>query len=82
VKQNLTLTLDSELLRSARKLALDRETSVNQLVREYLAQLVEQSEEPHKKAAAEFRKAARASTARIGDATWTRDEIYDRKPGR
>jgi CRP-like cAMP-binding protein len=78
VKQNLTLALDSELLRSARKVALDRDTTVNQLVRDYLTQLAKEAEEPHKKAAAEFRKAARASKARIGGAKWTRDEIYDR----
>lgn len=78
MKQNLTLTLDSNLLKAARKVALDRETSVNQLVRDYLTQLTEQAEEPHKKAAAEFRKAARASKARIGGASWTREELYDR----
>lgn len=78
MKQNLTLTVDSELLRSARKVALDRNTTVNQLFRDYLTQLTSDAEAPYKKAAAEFRKAARASKARIGGATWTRDEIYDR----
>ena len=78
MKQNLTITLDSDLLRSARKVALDRDTSVNELVRGYLTQLISETEEPHKKAAADLRKMFRASKARIGDATWTRDEIYDR----
>jgi hypothetical protein len=41
VPKNLTLTVDESLLRAARKLALDQDTSVNQLVRDYLAGLVE-----------------------------------------
>jgi len=41
VPKNLTLTVDEGLLRAARKLALDQDTSVNQLVRDYLTDLVE-----------------------------------------
>ena len=41
-KQNVTLVVDEELLLAARKVALDQRTSVNQLVREYLAALVEE----------------------------------------
>ena len=40
-RQNVTLVVDEDLLLAARKVALDRRTSVNQLVREYLATLVE-----------------------------------------
>ena len=36
VQKSLTLTIDEDVLREARKVALDRKTSVNQLVREYL----------------------------------------------
>ena len=42
VRQNLTLVIEEELLLAARKIALDKRTSVNQLVREYLASLVEE----------------------------------------
>jgi predicted HicB family RNase H-like nuclease len=41
-RQNLTLVVDEDLLLAARKVALDQRTSVNQLVREYLAALVEE----------------------------------------
>jgi len=42
----LTPVIDEDLLLAARKVALDRGTSVNQLVRDYLAALVE---EPRRK---------------------------------
>jgi protein-tyrosine-phosphatase len=78
VKHNLTLTLDSDLLRAARRFALERDTSVNQLVREHLAHLVQQTEDPYRKAAAEFRQAAQRSPARLGKAKWTREQLHDR----
>jgi hypothetical protein len=77
VKQNLTLTLDSDLLRAARKVALDRDTSINQMVRDYLAQLVDEKDR-HKEAVKKLRKIFRESTYEIGQKTWTRDELYDR----
>jgi len=42
-RQNVTLVVEEDLLLAARKVALDRRTSVNQLVREYLTTLVEES---------------------------------------
>jgi hypothetical protein len=42
VRKNLTLTIEEELLRDARRLAVDRDTSVNELVRNYLGHLVRQ----------------------------------------
>ncbi len=41
-KQKVALAVDGDLLTAARKLALDQRTSVNQLVREFLAALVEE----------------------------------------
>lgn len=45
VQRNLTLTVDDDLLRAARKVAIDRNTSVNHLVRDYLAQLVREADQ-------------------------------------
>jgi hypothetical protein len=77
VQKNLTLTIDEVTLRAARKLALDRNTSVNQMVREYLAGLV--SETTRGQAAAKrLRELVKESKAVAGPITWTRDDIYDR----
>jgi hypothetical protein len=40
MKQNITLSLDSELLKSARKLAVERGTSVSKLLASELERLV------------------------------------------
>jgi hypothetical protein len=76
-RQNVTLVIDEDLLLAARKVALDRRTSVNQLVREYLAALVE---EPNRKrlARARLRKTFEAGLVDVGDWKWNREDIYGR----
>jgi len=76
-KQNVTLVIEEDLLLAARKIALDRRTSVNQLVREYLAALVE---EPNRKRLARERlqKAFDTGLVEVGDRNWNRDDLYDR----
>jgi hypothetical protein len=76
-RQNVTLVVEEDLLLAARKVALDQRTSVNQLVREYLARLVE---EPSRRrlARARLRKAFDTGLVRAGNRKWGRDELYDR----
>lgn len=77
MKRNLTLTLDEDLLKAARKAALDRNTSVNQLVREYLEGLVQQGDR-RKAALADIQEMFRTTKIQIGKRNWTRDDLYER----
>ena len=76
-RQNVTLVIDEDLLLAARKVALDQRTSVNQLVREYLAALVE---EPSRRrlAKARLRTLFQTGIVDVGDRTWSRDDLYER----
>jgi hypothetical protein len=76
-KQNVTLVVEEDLLLAARKIALDRRTSVNALFREYLTALVQ---EPSRKrlAQARLRKTFETGLIEVGDRKWSRDELYDR----
>jgi len=76
-RQNVTLVIEEDLLLAARKIALDRRTSVNQLVREYLAALVEESSRKQL-ARARLRKAFETGLVEVGDRNWSRDDLYDR----
>lgn len=71
--QNLTLAIEDELLKEARKLAIDRDTTVNQMVREFLESMVRQASD---RVAARERLLSRRYP--IGEISWTRDEIYER----
>ncbi len=77
VSRNLTLTIDDHLLRAARKVALDRNTSVNQLVREYLADLVRETDRQHT-ALTNLERVFRESRIRVGRRNWTRQDLHER----
>lgn len=77
VRQNVTLVIKEDMLLAARKVALDRRTSVNQLVREYLAALVDESSR-RRLARARLRKAFETGLVAVGDRNWSRDDLYDR----
>jgi hypothetical protein len=78
VRKNLTLTIEEELLRDARRIAVDRDTSVNELVRNCLGHLVRQRE-PGKATAAALREFWRIHSVTSGKRSWTRDEFHGRR---
>jgi Family of unknown function (DUF6364) len=75
---NLTLSIDDELLKRARIRALERDTSVNSLVRSYLEDLAAGAS-PQSGIAA-FLALAESTHAGSGPGgrSWTRDELYER----
>jgi hypothetical protein len=77
VRRNVTLTVEDELLREARKVAVDRRTSVNQLVREFLTGLVREAG-GHQAALARMDEVFRTTRVEIGQRSWTREELHER----
>lgn len=77
VQRNLTLTVDEDLLRQARKLAIDRNTSVNQLVRDYLERLVKESDQ-REAALVDIREMFQTMRVQVGRRTWTREDLHER----
>ena len=75
--RNLTLAIEDEVLETARRLAHERGTTLNQLVREHLADLV--AREGRRRAAAErLKRAMREELVEVGPRTWTREDLYER----
>ena len=74
---NLTLSIDENLLRRARIRALERGTTVNAVVREFLEGYA--SEEERRGARRRFVDRARASVAGAEGSgrAWTREELYE-----
>jgi hypothetical protein len=77
VPKNLTLRIDEDLLQAARKVARERNTSVNQMVREYLAATVRESGRQHS-AVAKLDELVRTTRAQVAAITWTRDDLHER----
>lgn len=75
--KNITLAIDEEVLDEARRVAANRKTTVNGLVREFLQRIVEQ-ENRAERAMRELARMSERTTGELGPRTWTRDELYDR----
>jgi predicted transcriptional regulator len=77
--QNITLRVPRELLKRAKRVAADRDTSVSALMTSALGQLVDQD---RRYAAARRHALAALKSPRPlgtgGRRTWTRDELHDR----
>ncbi|MGH3154339.1 MAG: DUF6364 family protein [Streptosporangiaceae bacterium] len=75
---NVTLAIDEQVLRRARIRAMQRGTSVNALVRDYIARLAGESEAAD--GVAEFLGIVSGAGASSGPEgrTWTREDLHDR----
>ena len=74
--KNITLRVDDEVLKAVRRHAVERDTSVNQLVREFLGSIAAR-EDRALEVSRRIRELSEASTARIGSKTWNRDDLHE-----
>ena len=75
--KNVTIALDESLLREARRIAADRSTTLNAMIRRFLEELAE-SESEAGKARRRIIELCRQTNAEVGSRTWTRDELHER----
>ena len=73
----LTVEVEDALLSEAQKLAEERNTTVHRLVRDYIADLVSQTER-RRGAWERFRRMMDENPIEVGERTWTREDLYDR----
>ena len=75
--KNVTIALDESLLREARRIAAERSTTLNAMIREFLEELA-QRESHAVKARRRIVELCRQTNATVGSRTWSRDEIHER----
>jgi hypothetical protein len=77
MKQNVTLSVEKEIIKKGKVVAARRDTSISRMLAELLKSMVENEEsyEAAKRSAAQFlRKGFRLG----GDITWKREDLYER----
>lgn len=76
---NITLSIDEAIVKKVRKIAIDRDTTLNAMVREYLTSVADSDAAVRKEQA----DALMASTERLardmGPRRWARDDLYDER---
>ena len=75
--KNITLSVDEDVLRAVRQYAAARDSSVNALVREFLAGIARRKNRADT-ARRRIKALSAKSKARIGSASWKRDGLHER----
>jgi len=78
---NITLSLDEKIVKEVRKIAVERDTTLTGLVREYLEKLAAESALTGRKRRAleALERSFREFHAEMGKKTWTRADLYERR---
>ena len=76
--RNVTMAIDEILLKKARKIAIEKNTTFTDLVRNYLNRLVEQEESSKREVISELKDLFNHSGAEVGEKTWSRNDLHER----
>ena len=75
--KNVTIALDESLLRDVRRIAADRSTTLNAMIRDFLRDLAER-ESQASAARKRIVELCRSTNAEVGPRTWSREELHER----
>ena len=76
-KRNITISLPIDLLKQAKVLAAQRETSVNAIMAESLRKEVQGGQAGYMACVEEFLAKAKQIRVKLPKERWTRDSLYD-----
>ena len=77
MKQNITLSVDKELIKKGKIIAAERDTSVSKMLSEQLKQLVEDNEQ-YETAKRSALQTSKKGYHLGGNITWKREDLYER----
>ncbi|HKM68205.1 MAG TPA: DUF6364 family protein [Candidatus Acidoferrum sp.] len=77
---NITLSVDEKVVKEVRKIAVERDTTLTGLVREYLEKLAAESAkgDRQKRQLQALERSFRTIKLNIGNRNWKREDLYDR----
>lgn len=75
--KNVTLAIEEATLRTARRIAADRSTSLNAMIRRFLQELTERESQADQ-ARLRILELCSESTAEVGQKDWNREQLHER----
>jgi hypothetical protein len=75
---NITLSVDEDVVKKVRKIAIDRDTTLAAMVREFLRSVAESDAGAKQEHIARFRQTSDRLSRNMEPRTWTRDDLYER----
>ncbi len=74
---NITLSVDEEVVKKVRRIALEKDTTLTALVRDYLNQMADSLDVRYLQDSEALRKTFRRLSRPMGKRDWKRDDLYE-----
>jgi hypothetical protein len=75
---NITLSVDEETIKKVRKIALEKETTLTAMVRNYLSSVARQDEQKKKTVLKKLKGSFKTLSRDMGVRKWTRETLHER----
>ena len=74
----ITMRIDEEIVKKVRKIAIDKNTTLTAMVRDYMTSIATCDAAARKADADQLMKTFEKVSRDMGPRTWTREDLYDR----
>ena len=75
---NITLSVDEEIVKKVRKIAVDKNTTLTAMVRRFLQSVADSDAAGKQQAINKLQRSFQEMSRDMGPRTWTRDDLYER----
>ena len=75
---NITLSVDDEIIKKVRKIAIDKNTTLTAMIREFLNSVATRDAQEKNKAVRRLRKSFIKLSNDMGRKTWSREDLHER----
>ncbi len=75
---NITLSVDEEIIKKVRKIAIDKNTTLTAMVRDFLTTVANRDNQQKKEAVRKLRASFKTMSRDMGRRKWTREALYER----
>ena len=79
---NITLSIDEEIVKKVRKVAIDKDTTLTAMVRDYLTSIANSDVTTRKAHADKLMETFERLSRDMDPRTWTREDLYEERLGR
>ena len=75
---NITLSVEDDVIRKVRKVAVDKHTTLTQMVRDFLTDMSERETGERLRAVQSLERSFSLCSRDMGVRTWTREDLHER----
>jgi hypothetical protein len=75
---NITLSVDDEIVKRVRKIAIDKNTTLTAMIREFLTSVAARDAQVKKEAISKLRQSFKTISRDMGQRKWSREDLHER----